>query len=542
MPRRTALLLCLLCTSIGSALAPAGSVAATTRSASALRRPPLVLPAALGAASLRHSRLVWIVAGRPGSETARVARRFGARSLLHGTGVYEVRIARARSFARALRSAGRLSFAEPNGPAHRAAFPSDPLTPDQWWLPAVVDQSLTPPPVTPHSPLLAIADSQIDSSHPELAGHVVSTSSKAVSDEHGTAVAGVASASANGEGIVGVWPGMRVLDSVNKLNCADLVKSVDRATRAGAAVISMSYEFPVGSCFAHEVATDFAFGNGALPVAAGGNDFQSGNAPASPAIDPHVFTVSAVDRHLHSAFFSSENNAIDVSAPGVDVLTAVPPPFDTDGQPDGFESLDGTSFSAPIAAAVAAWVMQARPTLANDQVAAAIRDSAKDLGPRGWDQRFGYGLVKLRRALEQPARAHDPNEPNDDIDWVDGSLFKPDAPIFKSPDASRTVSGRLDQFEDPADVYRVRVAGHAKVRFQLKPLYGDPDLEIYKGSAKTIYSTKGRLGRSTKSGGATDTITWTNNSSATKSIYVDTYISSRVRQLDAAYHLKVSKL
>jgi hypothetical protein len=532
----------LVCPLILAALGPGASIAATSRSAAAVRRPPLALPGALGAASVGHSRLTWIVGGRPGSDTARLARRFGAHSLLHGAGVYEVRIMRARSFARALRSAGRLSFAEPNAPARRAAFPSDPLTPDQWWLPAVVDQGLTPPPVTANSPLLAIGDSQIDRTHPELAGHVLTTSSKAASGLHGTAVAGVASASANGEGIVGVWPGMRVLDSVNKLNCADLVKSVDRATQAGAAVINMSYEFPVGSCFAHEVATDFAFGNGAIPVAAGGNDFQSGNAPASPAIDPHVFTVSAVDRQLHSAFFSSENNAIDVSAPGVDVLTSVPPAFDDDGHPDGYESLDGTSFSAPIAAAVAAWVMQARPTLANDQVAAAIRDSAKDLGPRGWDQRFGYGLVKLKRALQQPARAHDPNEPNDDIDWVDGSLFKPDAPIFEPPDTSRTVFGRLDQFEDPADVYRVRVAGHATVRFQLKPVYGDPDLEIYRGSAKTIYSTKGRLGRSTKSGGATDTITWTNNSSATKSIYVDTYIPSSVRQLDAGYHLKVAKL
>src|SRR5205085_8821678 len=137
-------------------------------------------------------------------------------------------------------------------------------------------------------------------------------------------------------------------DSVNKLNCADLVQSVDTATGAGAAAISMSYEFPVGSCFAHEVATDFAFGNGALPVAAGGNDFQTGNAPASPAVDPHVFTVAAVDRQLHSAFFSSENDAIDVSAPGVDVLTSVPAAFDTDRPPDGYQSLSGTSFSAPI--------------------------------------------------------------------------------------------------------------------------------------------------------------------------------------------------
>jgi subtilisin family serine protease len=363
-----------------------------------------------------------------------------------------------------------------------------------------------------------------------------------VSDEHGTAVAGVASASANGTGIVGVWPGMRVLDSVNQLNCADLVRSVNDATGAGAAVINMSYGFGVGTCFAHVVATNYAFGKGVLPVAAGGNDFQQGNRPSSPAVDPHVLTVAAVDRQRRSAFFSSENGAIDVSAPGVDVLTTVPRAFDGDGQPDGYESLDGTSFSAPIVAAAAAWIMQARPALDNDQVAAVIRDSATDLGAHGWDQQFGYGLLKLKRALTQAPEAHDPSEPNDNIVWVDGSIFAPDPPIFEPPDTKRTVGARLDQFEDPADVYRVRVAPHAKLRFQLRPVYGDPDLEIYKGSAKTIYSAKGRLGRSTKSGLATDTVTWTNTSSQAAWIYVDTYIDAGVRQLDAAYQLSVARL
>lgn len=537
-PRSCAALAVALLAGLGAAPAPA----ATSRSPAPVRRPPLVLPGSVHASSVERSPGSWIVGGRPGGATARIARRFDARSLLDGAAVYAVDVHRARAFAAALRAAGRLSFAEPDARARRDSFPSDPFTPRQWWLPAVVNQGLTPPPVTSHSPILAIADSQVARNHPDLKGHVATTSSRAVGDEHGTAVAGVASASANGTGIVGVWPGMRVLDSVNELKCSDLVRSVNEATKDGAAVINMSYGFAVNSCYAHEVATNYAFGKGVLPVAAGGNDFQQGNQPTSPAVDPHVMTVAAVDEQRNSAYFSSENDAIDISAPGVDVLTDVPRAFDSDGKVNGYESLDGTSFSSPIAAAAAAWIMQARPSLANDQVASVMRHSAQDLGPPGWDQEYGYGLLKLKRALKQVPEAHDPNEPNDDIAWVDGTIFKADPPIFGVSDKKRTLAARLDQFEDPADVYRVRVAAHAKLRFTLKPAYGDPDLEIYRGSATTIYSTKGRLATSTRTGSATDTITWTNGSSKPVWIYVDTYIGAGVRQLDSAYQLTVARL
>jgi hypothetical protein len=524
------------------ALLPAASPAATTVSAVAARRPPLLLPGSVGASRLSADRDGWIVGARPGSQATAIARRFGARSLLRGAAIYKVPLGRASAFASALEAAGQLAFAEPNARARRQSFPSDPGTGFQWWLPAVVAQSITPPPVTSKSPLLAIADSQAKLNHNELAGHVASTTTGAVTDEHGTAVAAVASASDNGTGIVGIWPGMRVLDSVNELNCSSLVQSLNRAIQANAAVINMSYGFTVGSCFAHEVATNVAFGRGIIPVAAGGNDFEQGNKPVSPAVDPHVLTVSAIDRQRHSAYFSSENNAIDVAAPGTDILTAVPPAFDDDGHVDGYGVLNGTSFSAPIVSAAAAWIFQARPKLANDQVVEAIRHSAQDLGQQGWDPRFGYGLLKIGRALNAGVPAHDPNEPNDDIVWVDGSLFAPDPYIFKPPDTQRSKSGRLDQLEDPADVYRVRVAAHAKLQFKLVPSYGDPDLELYKGSAQTIYSTNGRLRSSTRSGLSTDSFTWTNNSSKGVTVYVDTYINPSVPQLDAAYKLTVKKL
>jgi hypothetical protein len=352
-------------------------------------------------------------------------------------------------------------------------------------------------------------------------------------------VAGVASAAANGTGIVGIWPGMRLLDSVRDDTCAGAADAIGRATDV-AAVINMSYGFDgPGSCFAHEVAINYAFGRGVTVVASAGNGFLDGNPLSSPGADPHVVTAAATDRNNDSAGFSNENGGVDVSAPGVDVLTTVPPAYDTDGNPDGYTLLDGTSFSAPMVAAAAAWIIQERPGLANDQVTGVLRDSATDLGQPGWDQSFGFGLINVANALGQSAEAHDPNEPNDDIRWINGTYFSPDAPIFR-PGNRRTVTfGRLDQFEDPADVYRVRVAGHQKIRLRLRPTYGDPDLEIYKGSAKTIYSNRRRLARSTKSGTAIDTITWKNPSRKRVTIYVDAYNASS-KTINAEYHLAIT--
>jgi len=535
--RRVILVATALLSALLSGVAPGISSGAISRSAIATRRPPMVLPGDVRAAGIRSASNTWIVAGRPGALTDQIARNLGAHRLLPASGMYRVKARYARRFARELRAAHRLTFAEPNALARPQSFPADPLTPQQWWLPAVVDRNLDPPPVTADSPLLAIIEGQVDKGHPDLPS-VRSDSADPVSDLHATAVAGTASAAANGTGIVGVWPGMRVLDVVRDDTCARTVEAIGRATEV-ASVINMSYGFDSGACFAHEVATNFAFGKQVTLVASAGNGFLDGNPVSSPGADPHVITAAATDENNNSASFSSENGGVDVAAPGVGVLTTVPTNYDPDGTPDGYAALDGTSFSAPIVAAAAAWVIQDRPNLWNDQVTGVLRDSAVDLGTAGWDPSFGFGLLNLAGALSTSPEAHDPNEPNDDVEWIDGTHFSPDPPIFRPGFKHKVVFGRLDQFEDPADVYRIRVAAHQRIRLRLKPVFGDPDLEIYKGSASTIYSNRRRLARSIRSGTATDTITWTNRSRRRVTIYVDTYNASS-RTINAEYHLAIT--
>jgi hypothetical protein len=152
--------------------------------------------------------------------------------------------------------------------------------------------------------------------------------------------------------------------------------------------------------------------------------------------------------------FSNANTAIDVAAPGEDVPVAIPLAHDVeDGAQDGVTSASGTSFAAPIVAGVAAWLRSLRTGLAGSQVADVLRSGAADLGPRGWDQDTGWGLVSVTGAIQQP-----------------------DPPI--------------DPLEDPNDVYRIRMPRHSALRATLRPRYGDPDLFAYRGGARSLASRR----------------------------------------------------
>lgn len=530
---------------LGGALAAPAAAAAPAPAGGLPQKAPMVLPGDGAALRASASGSGWIVAGRPGASTDRLAKRFGARASLPQAGIYRIGASAARDFAGALRAAGRLTFAEPDARATRSAFPSDPLTPRQSWLNPIVDPQLDPPAVTPDSPVLAVLDAQADFTHPEFSagGNLTTTDPGApVTEAHGTAVAGVAGAPDDERGIVGLWPGMRVRVVPNEVECSSIVSSVNQAVKDKVSVINMSYGFAEDVCFAHLVATQFAFGQGIVPVAAAGNEFDQGNPPSRPATDPHVVTVAAVDDDLSSAYFSNENDAIDLSAPGVDVLTTVPKNFDEDATKDGYQKLPGTSFSAPMVAAAAAWVRAVRPDLTNFQTAEALRDSARDLGPPGWERRFGHGLLDVGRALTVEKSRQDPLEPNDDVEWVNGRRFATDPPIFATRDVKRTVIARLDRMEDPSDVYRVRFPARGRLRVRVKPLFGDAHLEVFESRARTVYSGRARIGRSSKPGSRVETLTLTNPAASAASIFVHVYPTSRGNQLDAGYRLEVSRL
>lgn len=407
------------------------------------------------------------------------------------------------------------------------ALAADPLVPQQDWLARVVAAGL-PSPTKPIPPIAIIEDG-FDASHPEMAGGWITQRRITAAPEpegiaHGTAVASVIGAPRNGVGIEGVLPGATVWVYASTGYCRDTAAAIRQAANDGAKVINMSYGFTAGgACKEHRDATSYAFGLGAVLVASAGNGRPT-QPWQQPGDDPHVLTVSAVNRFDQPAYFSNQNTYSDISAPGEGILVAVPAAFDTeDGVADGYRQLDGTSFAAPMVAAAAAWIKAERPTLTSDQVAEVLRRSARDLGKkRGWDISTGWGLVDIKAALTQPAPIHDAFEPNDDIAWMDGrNGFVAARPYLRTRTRDR-IEARLDINKDDTDVYPVWIPARQTVTAVLRPRYMYADLIAWVGSAKTTYGPVSQIiTGSAKKGLAVEKVRVTNYSSRGRKFYLE---------------------
>jgi len=417
----------------------------------------------------------------------------------------------------------------------------------------LADPSLTPPPVTPTSPLIALVDAAADTTHPEWTNdpNFTSLGGQPVTNLHGTATASVAAAPANGVGILGVWPGARALNvplstagasDNDSFTCSASGQAIARAIAAGAAVINMSY----GSdtlCAPEKVQIYYGVARGIIPVAAAGNEFEEGNPLEYPANLPHVITVAATDSADRSAEFSNANDWVDLSAPGVNIETAVPPALDEDGVKDGYQVLSGTSFSAPMVSAAMAWVREARPDLQPDQVEQAVRLSARDVGRKGWDSLTGFGVLDVGNALSVASDrlpAHDPGEPNDNIAWVNGQAFGAPATAVWSGGRPSRFDALLDKEEDPVDVYRIVVPAHHHAKVSVVPRFGDVQLEVFKATAKSINDTRHRVAFSHRKGSKrTEHATVRNSGAGAHSYYVMVRPQGRSVYQDRRYTLRV---
>jgi len=138
-------------------------------------------------------------------------------------------------------------------------------------------------------------------------------------------------------------------------------------------------------------------------IFAGGNEGPNSSTSVSPANYTNSFSVGAVDQSLKPANFSSRGpSACDASiypkvvAPGVSVRT---PDLTFRGAfPNSYATVTGTSFAAAHVSGAMALLLSAFPNLSVLELESALKQSAKDLGNRGVDNAYGYGLVDTVKA------------------------------------------------------------------------------------------------------------------------------------------------
>ncbi|MFF5314416.1 type VII secretion-associated serine protease mycosin [Streptomyces massasporeus] len=238
---------------------------------------------------------------------------------------------------------------------------------------------------------------------------------------HGTKVAGIIAARpAKGTGFVGLAPDATIIpiqqnDAEGNGDVGTLTKAIRYAIQAGADVINISQDTtkPMTSTSDLKLAIDQALARKIVVVASAGNDGLGGNVKETyPASYEGVLAVAASDRNNERAAFSQSGEFVGVAAPGVDMISTVPR--------GGHCSDNGTSFSAPYVAGLAALIKAKHPDWTARQIVAQIEQTAERT-TAGHDRLVGWGVVDPVRALTQDE--HPIESPN-----PQAGLGRPEAP------------------------------------------------------------------------------------------------------------------
>ncbi|MGW8392392.1 S8 family serine peptidase [Pseudoduganella sp. HUAS MS19] len=306
-----------------------------------------------------------------------------------------------KAIANKLKHNPHFKFAELDQRVAVSATTNDPMLGSEWHI-NKIGASTAWDSVQGAGVTIAILDSGMDSAHPDLAGNTVAgynsydnNTNTADVCGHGTKAAGSAAAAANNAvGVAGVANKARIMPVRIAYNnggsCyayfSTMASGVTWAADHGARVVNISYaNVPTSS--AVQSAANYLKGKGGLLfVSAGNYNRDEGFTPTDTMI-----AVSATDAYDNRSSFSSYGAFVSLSAPGSAIYTTV--------MGGGYGAVNGTSFASPVAAAVAALVMSANPSLSADQVKNILFTTAVDLGTAGRDIYFGHGRVNAAAAV-----------------------------------------------------------------------------------------------------------------------------------------------
>ncbi len=307
----------------------------------------------------------------------------------------------------------------------RATFmPNDPDVDLQWGLDTVNAYEAWDITGGSHEVVVAVLDTGIDWTHPDLAPNMWSDSdgyhgynfiannripmddnvnsydgSVWIADTntyHGTHVAGIVGAAMNnGIGVAGISQvrlmAVKVMNESGEGTDSTVASGIVWAVDHGAHIITMSLGVE-GTSRVLTDAVDYASENQVVMVAASGN---SGSSLVSyPAAYPAVIAVGAIDTSLLRASFSNYGSGLDVMAPGVMI-------YSTQGGGAYYQNLAGTSTAAPFVAGVAALMLTMNPALTPIEIGLHINSTATDISRAGYDTMTGWGIVDAFSAVER---------------------------------------------------------------------------------------------------------------------------------------------
>jgi thermitase len=334
-------------------------------------------------------------------------------------GVYVIEVPPGDEHAAAAVMAGSpaMRFAEVDVLVEHAMASNDVFVGQQWHLPKIAAptawDSTQGAGVT-----IAILDTGVNGSHPDLADRMVAgwnlIDNNSITTDvhgHGTWVAGTAAATLNNAtGVAGVagrasiMP-IRIADATGSAYVSTIAAGVNWAADHGAKVANASYSNLAGSGTMQTAATYMRSKGGIVVVAVGNSGMQVGAVSSGT-----MLVVSATDSADVLASWSCYGQAVDLAAPGVDIVTT-----DMGG---GYASVSGTSFASPIVAGTVAMMFAANPTATPDEIDAALLSTTQDLGAAGYDMYYGTGRVDAAKAVAKMVAVVTPPPPPAPVDAI----------------------------------------------------------------------------------------------------------------------------
>ena len=280
---------------------------------------------------------------------------------------------------------------------------------------------------------VAVLGTGVAAGHPDLAGSVTTGpdftgSGRAPGGSlwgiNGTEVAGVIAGHGHGtggeDGLLGIAPAAKILSIRVSLEYNDPLNSSAALARRlpaaiadgiiyavdhGARIIDLPLDpgtagltgqgdpAAAGGSRAEQAAVAYALRKNVVLVAPAGDDGQGPGLVNYPAAYPGVIAVGAVGRNGQVAAFSSRRSYVTLTAPGVDLASAVPP--------DGYAQVSSTSTSSGIVAGVAALILSRFPHLTVAQVTRALTGGTTT--DRTAAPGAGHGIVDAARAVDLAA-------------------------------------------------------------------------------------------------------------------------------------------